>query len=50
MLLHPPAKFAKMYLLRAGFRDGVPGLIVAVLGGYYVFLKYAKLWELRRRR
>jgi glycosyltransferase involved in cell wall biosynthesis len=50
MLLHPPAKFAKMYLLRAGFRDGVPGLIVAVLGGYYVFLKYAKLWELRRQR
>jgi glycosyltransferase involved in cell wall biosynthesis len=49
MLLHPPAKFAKMYLLKAGFLDGVPGFVVAVLGGYYVFLKYAKLWELRRR-
>jgi len=49
MLVHPPAKFLKMYLLRAGFLDGVPGLIVAALGGYYVFLKYAKLWELRRR-
>jgi glycosyltransferase involved in cell wall biosynthesis len=50
MVVHPPARFAKMYLLKAGFLDGVPGLIVAVLGGYYVFLKYAKLWELRRRR
>jgi hypothetical protein len=37
-----------MYLLRAGFLDGLPGLIVAVLGSHYVFLKYAKLWELRR--
>jgi glycosyltransferase involved in cell wall biosynthesis len=48
MLLGPPAKFVKMYLLRAGFLDGLPGLIVAVLGSHYVFLKYAKLWELRR--
>jgi len=49
MLVHPPAKFLKMYLLRAGFLDGAPGFVVAVLGGYYVFLKYAKLWELQRR-
>jgi glycosyltransferase involved in cell wall biosynthesis len=49
MLVHPPAKFLKMYLLKAGFLDGAPGFVVAVLGGYYVFLKYAKLWELRRR-
>ncbi|HEY6001206.1 MAG TPA: glycosyltransferase family 2 protein [bacterium] len=48
MLLHPPAKFLKMYLLKAGFLDGAPGFVIAVLGGYYVFLKYAKLWELRR--
>jgi hypothetical protein len=38
-----------MYLLKAGFLDGLPGFIAAVMGGYYVFLKYAKLWELRRR-
>ena len=37
-----------MYLLKAGFLDGLPGFVVAVLGSYYVFLKYAKLWELRR--
>jgi len=50
MLLNAPAKFVKMYLLKAGFLDGLPGFIVAVLGSYYVFLKYAKLWELRRVR
>ncbi len=47
MLLHPPFKFLKMYFLQGGFRDGVVGLIVACFGAYYVFLKYAKLWELR---
>jgi glycosyltransferase involved in cell wall biosynthesis len=48
MVVHPPLKFLKMYLLKAGFLDGLPGLVVAVLGSYYVFLKYAKLWEARR--
>ena len=35
-----------MYVLRRGFLDGWPGLICAVMGSYYTFLKYAKLWEL----
>ncbi len=48
MIVNPPLKFLKMYLLKAGFLDGSPGFAVAVLGSYYVFLKYAKLWELRR--
>jgi hypothetical protein len=48
MILGPPAKFAKMYLLKAGFLDGLPGFVVAVMGSHYVFLKYAKLWERRR--
>lgn len=50
MLFNAPAKFWKMYLLKAGFLDGLPGFVVAVLGSYYVFLKYAKLWELQRVR
>ena len=48
MLLNPCAKFLKMYLLRLGFLDGLAGFVVAVLSSYYVFLKYAKLWELQR--
>lgn len=47
MLLQPPLKFLKMYVLKQGFREGAAGFIVAVLGSLYVFLKYAKLWELR---
>ena len=45
MLVHPPARFIKMYLLRRGWRDGVPGVIAAGMGALYAFLKYAKLWE-----
>ena len=44
----PLWKLLRMYVLRAGFLDGVPGLVVAVSGAYYVFLKYAKLRELGR--
>jgi glycosyltransferase involved in cell wall biosynthesis len=45
--LHPPLAFVRNYVLRAGFRDGVAGLIVSALNSYYVFLKLAKLWALR---
>ena len=45
MLARPPLKFLKMYVLRRGFLDGVPGFIAAATGGFYEFLKYAKLWE-----
>ncbi|MBN1419886.1 MAG: glycosyltransferase family 2 protein [Planctomycetes bacterium] len=48
MLLRPPARFLRMYILRLGFLDGMPGFILAFLAGVYVFLKYAKLWERRR--
>ena len=45
---HPPLAFLRNYLVHGGVRDGVPGLIVSALNSYYVFLKFAKLWELRR--
>jgi hypothetical protein len=50
VLVRPPAAFVKSYVLRGGFRDGGRGFVVAVLGAYYVFLKYVKLWALRRAR
>jgi hypothetical protein len=46
--LRPPARFARAYLLKAGFRDGVPGLVIAAVTAFHVFLKYARLWELER--
>ncbi len=47
LLLRPLAMFAKVYLVKQGFRDGRHGLILAGLYAYYTFLKYAKLWECR---
>lgn len=42
--------FFKGYILRLGFLDGAHGLLIAILCSYGAFLKYAKLWELERRR
>jgi glycosyltransferase involved in cell wall biosynthesis len=49
MLVHPRLAFLRNYLLRGGFRDGAAGLLVSRLNAYYVFLKFAKLWELQQR-
>jgi glycosyltransferase involved in cell wall biosynthesis len=48
LVTHPVGTFVKMYLLRQGFRDGMPGLILSGLYAYYTFVKYAKLWEQTR--
>jgi len=45
LITHPIFTFLKMYGLRQGFRDGMPGLILSLLYAYYTFVKYAKLWE-----
>jgi len=46
LAVHPPAAFFRNYILRGGFRDGVPGLIVSAMNAHYVGLKLAKLWTL----
>ncbi|GJL50716.1 glycosyltransferase family 2 protein [Candidatus Nitrospira salsa] len=46
LITHPLFTFFKMYVLRLGFLDGKPGLILSGLYAYYTFTKYAKLWEL----
>ena len=48
MVFLPLAAFIKTYFIRLGFLDGVAGLIISVLSANYIFLKYAKLWEMRR--
>jgi glycosyltransferase involved in cell wall biosynthesis len=45
---NPCLTFLKAYLLKRGFLDGAPGLMVAVMGAVSVFFKYAKLYELQR--
>lgn len=46
LLLNPAASFFKTYVAKRGFLDGRVGFIIAVMGYFYVFLKYAKFWEL----
>ncbi len=47
LLGHPPAAFFKKYFIQQGFRDGVPGLMIATQHAFFTFMKYAKLWELQ---
>lgn len=50
LIYRPALKFIETYLIKRGFMDGLPGLIIAVTSSFYVFLRYAKLWELQRQR
>ena len=45
MFVKPPVKFIETYVYKLGFMDGLPGFVISVLSSYYVFMKYAKLWE-----
>lgn len=45
-LLRPPVRFFRSYILKRGFLEGFAGFYVALTAAVYVFLKYAKLWEL----
>lgn len=43
--IRPAVRFLNMYVLRLGFLDGAHGFVLCALSSYYVFAKYAKLWE-----
>jgi glycosyltransferase involved in cell wall biosynthesis len=46
----PLVRFAKFYVFRFGFLDGMPGLAHIAIGCMTSFMKYAKLAELNRLR
>ncbi len=48
LVFRPQLAFLKSYVLERGFQDGMPGFVIAVMNGYYTFLKYARLWERAR--
>jgi glycosyltransferase involved in cell wall biosynthesis len=47
MIANPAWRFFNFYIVRGGFRDGGRGLYAAMTAAFYVFLKYAKLYERR---
>lgn len=40
------SKFFETYLLKRGYRDGVPGLICSFVSAFSTFLRWAKLYEI----
>ncbi|MGH7830079.1 MAG: glycosyltransferase family 2 protein, partial [Candidatus Binatia bacterium] len=46
-LCRPAARFFRSYVWKRGFLEGFPGFFIAATAAIYVFLKYAKLLELR---
>jgi glycosyltransferase involved in cell wall biosynthesis len=49
MIFYPPIFFLRQYFVKRYFLNGWAGFISAVTGAFYVFLKYAKVYEERRR-
>lgn len=49
-VLKPFWGFFKHYIVQSGFRDGVVGLTIGYMQGYVVYMRYAKLWLLRKDR
>lgn len=42
-----PSAFIRSYLLKGGFRDGIPGLAIAAFAAHHAFLKNLLLWEMQ---
>jgi glycosyltransferase involved in cell wall biosynthesis len=45
LLLRPPLRFLRMYVLEGGFREGRHGIVLCGLAAFSVFMKYARRWE-----
>ena len=49
LIIYPPWIFFRSYVLKRAFLDGWAGFIASVVMSFYAFLRYAKLYEHRRR-
>ncbi len=45
----PVGRFLKSYIFKLGILDGFPGLVISVLNGYSIFLRFAKLREIWKK-
>lgn len=48
MVFYPPLFFVRSFIFKRGFTNGWAGFIASVVATFYVFLKYAKLYEHKR--
>lgn len=49
LLFLPFFRFARAFVWKGGFLDGFAGLVISVLTGYAVFVRYAKLREIWKK-
>ena len=49
MLVTIPFEFIKRYVLKLGVLDGLRGLLWASFSTFYVWVKYAKLWQIQEQ-
>lgn len=42
----PLSDFVKIYFAQEGYKDGLHGLVLAILQAFYSFVVFAKLWEM----
>ena len=50
LVFYPPFYFLRAYFFKRAFLNGWGGFITSVCGAFYVFLKYAKLYEYHQRK
>jgi glycosyltransferase involved in cell wall biosynthesis len=41
----PVSDFVKLYFAQYGYKDGLHGLVLAILQAFYSFIVFAKIWE-----
>lgn len=44
-LRFPLRDFVKVYFAQRGYKDGLHGLVLSLLQGFYMFIVFVKLWE-----
>lgn len=49
-IIKPFWGFFKHYIVQSGFRDGLVGFTIGYIQAYVIFMRYIKLWLLRRNR
>lgn len=45
-LRFPTQDFLKNFFVRNGYKDGLHGLVLAILQSFYMFLMFVKIWEM----
>lgn len=50
ILINPLSKFILNFIIKQGFRDGMPGLIMCMMMSYHSFLTWTKLYILCRKK